>query len=413
MSPKKVINTVPTNLSTCGILSGLFLAKSGYFTELETSQQTLKTNHDMRLYYVVSGKGVIQQAGKKHIVQQNDVFFQPNSEQLQLTINSSVPVEIWWIDFYGPAVPSLMKHLSISNSRPLINGIYEPRFFQEMKAIVTHYDYLSSADMLNITSGLNKLFAILFEHSSSSNWITAPHDASNILYTGNWKAWPSPELHEEYYTSMPKAYAEFNFYGSGIKWLGTVNFDCGKADVIIDGNYQVTIDTYSPVRLTKQLLYINSKLSYGHHIIKIFCTGTKNDKATNCDVVVESFQYLSQNALNENEETLNTHTQLCRKAIELMKTNSQNITIKELAELLDVNRSYLTTIFTKEIGVAPSQFLTQLRLDNAKRLLAKTDLSISQIATTVGYNDVFYFSRLFHNRENVTPTQFRLIAEKK
>ncbi|WP_346353158.1 AraC family transcriptional regulator [Azotosporobacter soli] len=416
MSPRKVVNTVSTDLSSSKILSGLFLAESGYFTKRKTFQEILETTHEMRLYYLVSGKGVIHLAGKTHTIQQHDVFFQPKFTPLQLTINSSVPAEIWWIDFYGPAVDSLMNKLSITNTHPLINGICEPRFFQELKTIVIHYDYLSAADELHIASGLNKIFALLLESCSSSQWIAVPHDNENILYTGHWKPWPAPigDAHEEYYTAMPKAYAEYNFYGSGIKWLGTVNHDCGKADVLIDGIYQTTVDTYSPVRLTKQLLYINSKLNYGHHIIKIFCTGTKNDKSINCDIVIESFQYfLSSSSFEGNEGDLNTSTQMCRKAVELMRSSAHNMTVDKLAKTLGVSRSYLTVKFTNEVGVSPSQFLIQIRMENAKKLLAETDMNVSQVASTLGYTDVFYFSRLFRKRENLTPTQYKKLTHKK
>lgn len=413
--PRRVTNTIPQQLSASEILSGLFIAESGYTTDMRSTTEDLVTKRDMRLYYFSSGKGMVGMAGRSHPVQQHDVIFQPQLEKMSVTLNPSVPAEVWWIDFYGPAVPYLLKLLSVSASRPLISGIYEPRFFSELKGIVTHYDALSEADKLHLTSGLYKLFAILLDFGTNSQWITVPHDDSAILFTGPWTAWPSPfgGAHEEYYTATPKAYAEFNFYGTGIKWLGTLNFDCGIADVIIDGHFVTQVDAYNPVRLSKQLLYVNTKLNFGHHIIKIFCTGNKNDKASNCDVVVESFQYLSSNNTPGGEADLSSaSSQVVRRAVELMNSGMSDMNVDRLAQALGVNRSYLTTRFTGEIGVSPSQYLTRLRLLAAKRMLAETDYAVGKIATLVGYSDVFYFSRIFRQSENMTPTQYRKLNQK-
>jgi AraC-like DNA-binding protein len=58
-------------------------------------------------------------------------------------------------------------------------------------------------------------------------------------------------------------------------------------------------------------------------------------------------------------------------------------------------------------GVPPKVFQLRLRIDRAKELLATTDRPIGQIATDVGFEDSFYFARLFLQREKCTPTEFR------
>lgn len=404
---KLVINSVPKNNANSSILKGLFLAESGYCTDLSALQGPMATGHQMRLCYFVSGKGAVDISGKSHLVQQHDILFLTGQRKANLIANQEIPMEIWWLDCNGPAVPELLRQLSVSAAHPLIHGIYEPRLFQEIKSIVMHYDALSAADELHVASGLYKIFALLLDSCSSSQWVSVPHDSPDLLYTGNWLPWPSGEVHAEYYTSAPKSYAEFSFFGSGIKWFGTANFDCGLADVIIDGNYVTTVDSYNRERLSKQLLYSNSRLNYGHHIIKIFCTGARNDKSTNCDVVVESFQYLTAAVPHEVEDAGGTNSQLIRKAVSLMHSGISAITVDQLAAELNVNRSYLSSRFSSEVGMSPSQYLTRVRMSTAKQLLRETDLSIGQVAARVGYNDIFYFSRLFKTREKITPTQYR------
>ncbi len=60
-----------------------------------------------------------------------------------------------------------------------------------------------------------------------------------------------------------------------------------------------------------------------------------------------------------------------------------------------------------EIGLPPKGFQLRLRLDHAKELLATTDDKVEIVASKVGIDDAFYFSRLFHERENCTPREFR------
>lgn len=409
MAPRQIINTIPDHLEYKEMLHEFYLVESGCCTDLQTQNISMRTKSELQICYIAGGKGTISVSNKTHIVQQNDVVFQTHQHPVRWTSSPALPMELWWIDLRGPALSALVEKLSVNESSPVIKGIYDPRFAQEIKSIVRHYDALTVADILHINSSLFKMIGILLDSSTSTQWISVPHDSADILYTGDWKAWPSPfdNNHEEYYTAEPRAYAEYNFTGNGIKWYGTSNFDCGKADVILDGNHITTVDTYSPVRLTKQLLYINSRLTYDHHIIKIFCTGMKNDKATNCDVVVESFQFLSSKVDSNLETKGSPGTQIVRNAIELIHSNNGPLSIEHLAQALGVSRSYISAKFSQEMRAPPSRYINQVRLGKAKKMLLETDLPINQIASKLGYADAFSFSRIFKTAENMSPSQYR------
>lgn len=62
---------------------------------------------------------------------------------------------------------------------------------------------------------------------------------------------------------------------------------------------------------------------------------------------------------------------------------------------------------TAEVGLPPKGFQLRVRMDHAKELLTTTDDKIEIIASKVGIDDAFYLSRLFHERENCTPREFR------
>jgi AraC-like DNA-binding protein len=99
-------------------------------------------------------------------------------------------------------------------------------------------------------------------------------------------------------------------------------------------------------------------------------------------------------------------------AIEIAITRIQNefgreLDMKALARELGVGYSWLRHTFTAHTGLSPHQYLLEFRLVSARTLLAETKLSIKEIATQTGFGDEFYFSRLFRQKLNLTPSQWR------
>ncbi len=68
---------------------------------------------------------------------------------------------------------------------------------------------------------------------------------------------------------------------------------------------------------------------------------------------------------------------------------------------------YLAAVFKREKGVTMQQFHTGLRMNEACRLLRSTLVPIGEIAAAVGYSDMLYFSRVFHEKVGCSPTEYR------
>lgn len=97
-----------------------------------------------------------------------------------------------------------------------------------------------------------------------------------------------------------------------------------------------------------------------------------------------------------------------RQAIEIMNTHfSQKLTVQELAEQLHLNNNYFSKLFKRETGLTPMEALQQIRLEQAERLLKYTDLSVGEVAETVGFSDSLYFSRVFRQQTGKAPTAYR------
>lgn len=68
---------------------------------------------------------------------------------------------------------------------------------------------------------------------------------------------------------------------------------------------------------------------------------------------------------------------------------------------------YMAFTFKKEKGVTMQQYHTKIKIETACKLLQTTLLSVGEISTAVGYNDMLYFSRCFHSYKGMSPTEYR------
>ena len=85
----------------------------------------------------------------------------------------------------------------------------------------------------------------------------------------------------------------------------------------------------------------------------------------------------------------------------------RDLNIKLLAKELGVSYSRFRHTFATHTGMSPHQYLLELRLVRARSLLAETELPIKEIASQTGFVDELYFSRLFRQKLNLTPSQWR------
>ncbi|ETI67294.1 response regulator transcription factor [Neobacillus vireti] len=97
-----------------------------------------------------------------------------------------------------------------------------------------------------------------------------------------------------------------------------------------------------------------------------------------------------------------------QKAKEWIHDNlGKSITIKKLANHVYLNPTYFCEYFKAETGETVLNYVTITRLKKAKELLEKTDLKIYDVSVGVGYQDTKYFSRLFKQWTNQSPSQYR------
>ena len=89
------------------------------------------------------------------------------------------------------------------------------------------------------------------------------------------------------------------------------------------------------------------------------------------------------------------------------KIDIKSLNYDELADYIGVNRSYLASSFKKTFGCSPQEFLVNLRMEKAKVLLKKQDISISSVANAVGYTDQLAFSKVFKQHFGMSPSTYK------
>lgn len=99
---------------------------------------------------------------------------------------------------------------------------------------------------------------------------------------------------------------------------------------------------------------------------------------------------------------------MMRRVLDHLRINfAQELTVADVGRACHVSTSWLFHAFPEYTGFSPLNYAIHLRLQEACRLLALTDRKVADIATAVGYEDAFYFSRLFRKHIGLSPDIYR------
>ena len=87
---------------------------------------------------------------------------------------------------------------------------------------------------------------------------------------------------------------------------------------------------------------------------------------------------------------------------------NSKISVPELAAMENLSNSRYIALFHKQMGMSPSAYIIDLRMNAACELLQSTDISVKQIGLLVGYEDPHFFSKLFKKHIGVSPKEYKL-----
>jgi AraC-like DNA-binding protein len=116
-------------------------------------------------------------------------------------------------------------------------------------------------------------------------------------------------------------------------------------------------------------------------------------------------------AVRDDDPTANHRAAVERVIVTMRERLSEELSLDEMAEIALMSPYHFLRTFRRLTGVPPSQFLSALRLETAKRLLLTTDRSVTDICYKVGYNSLGTFTTRFTQLVGLPPGQLRALSE--
>ncbi|MBW4617304.1 MAG: AraC family transcriptional regulator [Desmonostoc vinosum HA7617-LM4] len=102
-----------------------------------------------------------------------------------------------------------------------------------------------------------------------------------------------------------------------------------------------------------------------------------------------------------------TRTQL-QQAIDYIHTHlNRDLSLVELASVVNISPTYFASLFKQAMGISPHQYVIGQRVEQAKLMLSKTDLAIADIALQVGFSSQSHLTQQFKRLTGMTPKQIR------
>lgn len=182
-------------------------------------------------------------------------------------------------------------------------------------------------------------------------------------------------------------------------WLKQSSYSTKEIKYLLFGSLSMIVKTLSNLRENVSPQLFNIVMAY---ISKL----ENND---NIDTLCSCFndQLLTiADIFSDNRE--NVDSPIVMKLCTYIDENyMHDLSLKDLASNVDMNSQYISKHFKDIKGVNFSDYLTDVRICNAKVLLTTTHKSIQDIGLSVGYNDSNYFTRAFKKHETLTPKQYR------
>lgn len=106
-------------------------------------------------------------------------------------------------------------------------------------------------------------------------------------------------------------------------------------------------------------------------------------------------------------ETSGIHSVMDKAKKYIEKNINSKITVTDLCNFLNISQSYFRTVFKKETGMSPNQYIHTRKIEHSKVLLEQTSMPISEITDMLSFNSIPHFTKIFKNITGETPGEYR------
>jgi AraC-like DNA-binding protein len=179
-------------------------------------------------------------------------------------------------------------------------------------------------------------------------------------------------------------------------------------------NQYLTVFNYKPVEFQNKIDSSNpDSVAIRTLLTEAYERLQENDEFSRLEVDVKVRQILlvlarhhAQNPCAQQEQGL-INPKIQRAIRQLNNHYSERLTVPQVATQLSLNPSYFRHLFKECTQTSFKEYITHLRMSQARKLLLATDKSIQEILAEVGYTNASQFYRVFYNLSHMTPTDYR------
>lgn len=277
-------------------------------------------------------------------------------------------------------------------------------------AFTTYYHSLPVAHSINVISTLHHLLSFFI----------SDYDTSNIHYIDFSKAKPSltdyshnddsefyMAYHQKYKNCLDNLFKTIRLGQDATfllnEYMELTGLSRSNSIEKIKNNLYILNTHFESALLKENLSAVQiGQLSFKNQI-EIEHTYSKNT------LIKLPYKMLQKYSNLMTHYSLTQYSYTVQKAIEYINFNLQlNLTLSTIAKYMDKNPNYLSTQFKKELGKTITRYIQERRIDEAKRMLISTNMSVQEIANLVGIEDLSWFSKLFKNITKMSPTEYRM-----
>ncbi len=194
-------------------------------------------------------------------------------------------------------------------------------------------------------------------------------------------------------------------------------------DNIAQGLFDKTYDII--IRISKELTKNFTGNGYKHMVLELYSVVKRaiiqispdalmnyadklcdeiDDEKRFCEFFTQLFEY----AKDYTQQHSDRNKLLIQKVKAYVEEHyAEELTLDDMADMIGYSTYYFMKLIKEYLGMSFGDFLTSVRMNNAKKLLLSTNMSISEVGYSVGYNDANYFARVFKRQEKVTPSEYK------
>ncbi|MGC5772102.1 AraC family transcriptional regulator [Paenibacillus pabuli] len=160
------------------------------------------------------------------------------------------------------------------------------------------------------------------------------------------------------------------------------------------------------IEITEQKPYLRNKLTTEMEELLKACMKQIGDRQKDGDLQLQILFYRLFEMLSRPlHDVMEDKLKACMQYMEMHY--AEGITVADIAEFTGMHRSHLSTRFKQCFGISPRDYLIKLRMERAGEMLQDGALSITEIALSLGYTDLYTFSRAFGTYYGMSPSNYR------